>query len=84
MQEAGAFSAPIHALQKKEAASKQEELDRVERAYRNLKRQEELLEASLGHISEEVKGTSASLPGAVAGSSGIAPFLCMPCRVPCR
>ena len=28
----------------------------MERAYRNLKRQEELLEASLGHISEEVKG----------------------------
>ncbi len=55
--EVGTISpSPPCALQKKEAASKQEELDRVERAYRNLKRHEELLEASLGHISEEVKG----------------------------
>ena len=43
-------------LQKEEAASQQQELDRVQRAYENLKAQERQLEESLSHISEEVKG----------------------------
>ena len=54
-------------LQKEEAASQQQELDRVEKAYENLKRQEQQLEESLSHISEEVKGMAppTSLPAAV-------------------
>ena len=60
----------------------------MERAYRNLKRQEELLEASLGHISEEVKGglsfPSASFRGRnrqYRQQQQSSPFLCMLCRV---
>lgn len=45
-------------LQKEEAASQQQELDRVQRAYEHLETQERQLEESLSHISEEVKGAT--------------------------
>ena len=44
-------------LQREDAAGKQEELDRVQRAYEHIKAQEQKLESQLSHISEEVKGT---------------------------
>ena len=47
-------------MQKEEAASRQHELDRVQRAYEKLKAQERQLEDSLSHISEEVKGVASS------------------------
>ena len=48
---------PSPRLQREEAAGKQEELDRVQRAYEHIKAQEQKLESQLSHISEEVKGT---------------------------
>ena len=45
-------------LQREEAAGKQGELDRVQRAYKHIKAQEQKLESQLSHISEEVKGAS--------------------------
>ena len=49
-------------MQKEEAASRQHELDRVQRAYEKLKAQERQLEDSLSYISEEVKGVPSSKP----------------------
>ena len=48
---------PSPCLQREEAAGKQKELDRVQRAYEHIKAQEQKLESQLSHISEEVKGT---------------------------
>jgi len=47
-------------MQKEEATSRQNELDRVQRAYEKLKAQERQLEDSLSHTSEEVKGVASS------------------------
>ncbi len=51
-------------MQEEEAVNQQQELDRVEKAYENLKRQEQQLEESLSHISDEVKGVA--LPSKLA------------------
>lgn len=46
----------VQRLQREEVASKQQELDRVQRAYERIKDQERHLEEALSHISEEIKG----------------------------
>ena len=58
-------------LQKEEADRQQQELDGSQRAYENLKAQEQRLEESLSHISEEVKGMPLPVSMAAANVRGL-------------